>query len=203
MTSSPSERDLAPREAAARLEAFYGHVAETAMRGLPMMHAALGIRCVEPVLLGREWLGVLITPWFMNLVLLPAEPDLPAEAVGTKSFVALPCGTVEFIQSHGEDIGPHRMCSLFSPVFEFETMEAAVLTAEAVLEELMRPQASSDADDGMQAIWEGRLGEAEAQAEAEREEARLAAAAERSAAGLSRRMLFGLPEGRDQTEALP
>ena len=151
---------------------------------------------------GDDWLCVLITPWFMNLVLLPnAGKEVPAR-VGTASSVLLPGGTISFIQSDAEGLGPHRMCSLFSPVFEFPDLETAILTARAVLDELMTPTSSAPDPDGMVAVWEGRIEDAELKAEANRLEELAAVEAAKPQAQLSRRALFGLtgqgqmPEGR-------
>ena len=83
--------------------------------------------------------GILITPWFMNLVCFSlARQDQPAlvgssraQVVGTQSF--------EFIAAHEERFGSYAACSLFSPMFEFKDQATAVATAEAVLAELRKP----------------------------------------------------------------
>lgn len=187
-------------ELGSRLEAFYTGVAETSMRGLPMFNGALGVRAVGIQPWSGEWLCVLITPWFINLVLMPAaEEQIPVQ-IGASSMVSLPVGMVSFIQSDGLSVGPHRMCSLFSPVFEFETMDAAVLTAQAVLDELLSPADEAEDADGMVAIWEGRIEDAEQKAEAERlaeateiARAEAASSVEAREAPMSRRSLLGLP----------
>ncbi|MGX5845130.1 [NiFe]-hydrogenase assembly chaperone HybE [Mesorhizobium sp. ArgA1] len=205
-------RDIAV-EQAGRLERRFAHIAATAMLDMPMNNPVLLVQCVGLQPYGAGWLGVLITPWFMNLVLVPSDPETEAAVqTGTKIRVAMPGGTIEFIQSQDEVLGPLRMCSLFSPAFEFSAMEDAVLTAEAVLAELLAPeeQPEADADVGMVAIWEGRLADADAQAERERqaeaiqraEEARARRGAEPEPA-ISRRALFGLPAGPVAEEVQP
>jgi [NiFe] hydrogenase assembly HybE family chaperone len=90
----------------------------------------------------RTWeghcLGILITPWFMNLMLLSPEDDawshLPS---GTCISHRFPSGTYEFILGEEARIGRYLMCSLFSPVFGFQDQAAAVATAKAVMENLM------------------------------------------------------------------
>lgn len=188
-----------------RLEAFYAGVAQTSMRGLPMLNEALGVRAVgmQPFL--DEWLCVLITPWFINLVLMPAAQEQNPVQVGASSMAGLPGGVVSFIQSDEKEIGPHRMCSLFSPVFEFETMDAAVLTAQAVLDELMSPAETSEDADGMVAIWEGRIEDAEQKAEADRlaeiAAAQAASSAQARDTQMSRRSLLGLSGQAQAIEA--
>lgn len=193
----------------ARLEAFYTGVAQTSMRGLPMLNEALGVRVVGMQAFADEWLCVLITPWFINLVLMPAAEEQNPVQVGASSLVGLPGGLVSFIQSDGHEIGPHRMCSLFSPVFEFESMDAAVLTAQAVLDELLNPSDEAEAEDadGMVAIWEGRIEDAEQKAEADRlaeiAEAQAASLAPARDGQLSRRSLLGLSSQAQVIEADP
>lgn len=83
--------------------------------------------------------GILITPWFMNLVCFSlARQDQPAlvgssraHVVGTQGF--------DFIAAHEERFGSYAACSLFSPMFEFKDQATAVATAEAVLAELRKP----------------------------------------------------------------
>jgi [NiFe] hydrogenase assembly HybE family chaperone len=120
------------------LEAAFTRIQHERMRDVPLLNPALEVQAVG----FRGWenycLGILITPWFMNLMLLP--PDGEAWAAlpsGTKINQSFPSGTYEFILGEEQGIGRYLMCSLFSPVFEFQNQEAAVATAEAVLEGLM------------------------------------------------------------------
>ena len=70
----------------------------------------------------------------MNLMLLPlADDEWAALPSGTKINRPFPSGTYEFILGEEEGVGRYLMCSLFSPVFEFQNQEAAVATAEAVI----------------------------------------------------------------------
>ena len=80
-----------------------------------------------------QWLGVLVTPWSINLLLLPGEGEWIPLAAGAERFVAFPAGTFRFIAAHEPSVGESHGCSLFSPVLEFTDHEAARLTAEAAL----------------------------------------------------------------------
>ena len=69
---------------ASRLEAAFGAVYEQRMQGLPFINAALAVEAVDFRPWNGHWLGVLITPWFMNLVLLPNDQAAwPALRVGS------------------------------------------------------------------------------------------------------------------------
>jgi [NiFe] hydrogenase assembly HybE family chaperone len=83
--------------------------------------------------------GVLITPWFMNLVWLPLQRLDAAAHVGSKMTRHVGQECFEFIGAHENGFGGYEACSLFSPVFEFQSQQAAVETARAVLDTLRQP----------------------------------------------------------------
>jgi len=160
------------------IETVFRRIESTTMAGVPILNPALSVRVIGMRPFEAEWLCVLTTPWFMNLMLLPDVPGESTPAAGTKSTVTFPAGRFEFIQGHGGDIGAYRSCSLFSPMFEFADQEAAEATAREILA-LVTEEHENDAEDrDMVAIWEGRLPDPPAPAEAP--------------PVLSRRRLFGL-----------
>ncbi|MBT3028384.1 MAG: hypothetical protein B6D72_17050 [gamma proteobacterium symbiont of Ctena orbiculata] len=123
------------------LERQFRQIHQQRMQGLPLLNPKLHVEAVG----FREWngccLGVLITPWFMNLMLLPPEGDSWKESrIGDKALHQMPSGPYEFILGEEEGVGRYQMCSLFSPVFEFADHETAVATAEAVMDALMCPE---------------------------------------------------------------
>ena len=152
-----------PEYLAAGLEAEYSRIQRERMVDVPILNPALEVQAVG----FTEWegycLGILITPWFMNLMLLSLRADewakLPA---GTSISHRFPSGTYEFILGEEECIGRYLMCSLFSPVFEFQDQEAAVVTARAVMESLMDAANRDDCSTREREILEGWSGEDEA-----------------------------------------
>lgn len=120
-----------------RLEQAFVHIQQARMQGLPFLNPALHVEGVGFVPWQVGVLGVLITPWFMNLTLLPGNANWGNLKVGAKSTHAFASGCYEFIVGHEPVVGFHQMCSLFSPVFEFVDHAAAVATATAVMQCLM------------------------------------------------------------------
>ena len=126
-----------PEAWATRLQTVFEDIARTRMQGLPMVNPALQVQAVG----FRDWqgrsLGVLLTPWSMNLMLLPAVgEDWGALQPGSKTCHQLPSGPYEFVLGEEPGIGPYQQCSLFSPMFDFPDQDTALATATAVMEAL-------------------------------------------------------------------
>lgn len=117
----------------ARLEAVFTRIWKTRMEGLPFLNPKLRVEAVGFRPWGGEWLGALVTPWSVNLVLLPGDGPWKPLAVGEERIVALPAGRFRFIAGHDEELGEHHACSLFSPAQEFGEHETARAVAEASL----------------------------------------------------------------------
>ena len=117
---------------AARLEAAFRAIYEERMQDLPFINPALSVEAVDVLPWNGHWLGVLITPWFMNLMLLPgSDKTWPALRRGEKCEQSFPAGVFEFIAGRQDALGEYLACSLFSPMFEFADHETARLTASA------------------------------------------------------------------------
>lgn len=117
---------------AARLESAFRSIHEGRMRGLPLANEALAVEAVGFAPWDAHWLGVLVTPWCMNLVLLPREAAAWQSApAGAKLAYRFPAGMYEFVSGREDAIGEYQACSLFSPMFEFADHATARLTAEA------------------------------------------------------------------------
>jgi [NiFe] hydrogenase assembly HybE family chaperone len=134
---------------APRLEAAFRAIGTERMRGLPFVHEALEVEAVGFAPWAAHWLGVLVTPWCMNLVLLPRDPaawhSIPP---GDKLAYRFPAGVYDFVAGCEDEIGEFHACSLFSPMFEFADHAAARLTAEAALQALLDPANGDDAPRG-------------------------------------------------------
>lgn len=128
------------------LEALFRHVESSRMAGVPVLNRALQVEAVgfEPVAVepgeAPVAVGVLLTPWFMNLVWLPLLPEAGADRVGQVRAREVGGTAFEFIGAHEPGLGAYEACSLASPMFEFPDQAQARATAWAVLAAL-RPVA--------------------------------------------------------------
>src|SRR5512138_187554 len=124
-----------------RLEAAFGHVAATRMQGLSLLNTVLRVEAVGFDVLPHEpgiALGVLVTPWFMNLLRVPLS-DADAAALllaGRQAPRTIGGHEISFTGGHEPAFGAYEMCSLFSPVFEFADHETARATAREILRSL-------------------------------------------------------------------
>lgn len=144
-TAGPMEARVATRVAA--LQSHFARIAATRMQGVPILHPGIGVAAVgfEPGADGLGAVGVLVTPWFMNLVWLPlVERDardrpLPALAVGATRMRAVGNERFDFIGAHEPGFGSYEACSLFSPMLDFADEATALATAAQVLAILRAP----------------------------------------------------------------
>ena len=93
------------------LVAVFDNIARTRMHDVPICNRVL---------------------WAINLLCLPGQLEgWPLLAACSKHDWHFPSGDYEFTVAEEDSIGNYHLCSLFSPALEFETHEAARLTAIA------------------------------------------------------------------------
>jgi [NiFe] hydrogenase assembly HybE family chaperone len=117
-----------------RLEAHFRDIHRRVMIDAPICNPELDVASVGFSAWGDKYLGILVTPWFMNLVLAPVS------SFALTQSVAFPCGAIEFRLNELPGFGSMAMCSLFSPMQEFVDQESAIATAEAALDAVFNPR---------------------------------------------------------------
>ena len=148
------------------LEHAFRAVLDERMRGLPLVNDALRVEAVGFRPWGGHWLGVLVTPWFMNLVLLPLDGEAgDCPRIGESASHAFPAGVFDFIGAHDARAGAFQSCSLFSPMFEFADQDVARGTALAALDALFDSAHRPAPEEGATPLTPGG-GEAESVGEA-------------------------------------
>jgi [NiFe] hydrogenase assembly HybE family chaperone len=141
MDALPSARMTLLNQRVQQLMQGFTHIAATRMQGLPLVNQALQVEAIgfEAVVGvdadGAETLagvGILLTPWFMNLIWLPLQgPDVLA--VGATRVHRIGVTDFVFIGANDDRTGGYEMCSLFSPMFEFSDQLAARETGHQAL----------------------------------------------------------------------
>jgi [NiFe] hydrogenase assembly HybE family chaperone len=131
------------------LEAVFRHIAATRMAGVAILNPALEVEAVGFRNWRDDWVGVLITPWFMNLICLPGPASAwESRSSGSKQDVDLPSGSYEFLAAHEDELGAYLTSSLFSPMFDFQSMDQAREVAQASLAEMFTPAQAEAAEPG-------------------------------------------------------
>lgn len=138
----PPIRPAVPRQEdpTAFLEAHYRQVWQSRMQDLPFVNPALGVAAVGFRRHEGDWLGVMVTPWFLNLFLLSGGGrlwgDIPA---GERRYLELPCGTLQFIADDDAELGPYQYCPLMAPVTHLPDMATALAAAGDALRTAFAP----------------------------------------------------------------
>ncbi len=119
----------------ALLEAHFERIFQDNMQGLPIVNDALRVEAVGFEDWRGHWLGVLITPWFLNLMVVPgASQDWPQVKEGERLRFAFESGTYLFNAMDLDGFGQVLSCSLASPVREYGSQESV----REVAQDLMR-----------------------------------------------------------------
>jgi [NiFe] hydrogenase assembly HybE family chaperone len=116
-----------------RYEAIY----EERMRDLPIVNPKLSVEAVGFDQWEDQDLGVLVTPWFMNLVLLPDSKRLVDLPQGERVECSFPSGPCELTVYHDEELGSYLAAVLFRTVADFPDQDTARAVAEEALANLL------------------------------------------------------------------
>ena len=119
---------MTPDELVGHFDAVY----RERMQGLPIVNADLSVEAVGFDAFEDHQLGVLISPWFMNLVLLPGDDSYRGLKQGDSVKIELPSGSYDFTVSHDDEIGTLLSAILFRTVSDFPDQETARAVAEEV-----------------------------------------------------------------------
>jgi [NiFe] hydrogenase assembly HybE family chaperone len=123
-----------------RVEAAFAAVAAGPMRDFPLGNPALSVEAVGFGLWRGNWLGALVTPWTIGLLLLPGGNPEFRVLQGTDSQVwRFPAGDFVFHGGSLEGLEPYQSCSLFSPPAGFDSQDVARTVASESLAALLRP----------------------------------------------------------------
>jgi [NiFe] hydrogenase assembly HybE family chaperone len=113
-----------------KLVAEYRLIAETRMKGIPILNLALSVEAVDFAETPPGLLGALVTPWFINAVLFP---NVPVKVPDHGHERALPGGTFHFLGQVLDSAGSIELSSIHSPVLNFKDQASAVAAARAGL----------------------------------------------------------------------
>ena len=121
----------------ADLVARYETIYEERMRDLPIVNPRLAVEAVGFEQWEGKELGVLITPWCMNLVLLPDTAEYADLSQGKRVQCQFPSGPCELAVYQDEELGTYLAAVLFRTVADFPDQDTARAVAEETLVQIL------------------------------------------------------------------
>ena len=114
-------------------QAFF-RIEREQMADVPILNPALVVEAVDFQRWQGHWLGIVITPWCMSILLLPGSNEnwVPA-GQNKRRFVKFPAGDFAFLGGLEAELGEYQSCALFSPMDRFTNQRDATQTARASL----------------------------------------------------------------------
>jgi [NiFe] hydrogenase assembly HybE family chaperone len=108
------------------LECVFERIGRERFAGVPLLNPALRVRAIGFEQGRHGWTGVMLTPWLMNLMILPAA-DVPwqALAVGSRRLLEFPAGRFEMLGGAEDALGPYLYCPMISAMSAFSDQESA------------------------------------------------------------------------------
>jgi [NiFe] hydrogenase assembly HybE family chaperone len=118
---------------AASVEAAFARIHRERMAGIDLLNPALGVAAVGFARHGDDWRGVLVTPWGIHLLLLPAASGWPVPPPHERVFRRYLAGDFAFLANREEDLGDYLICPLVHDMRPYADQETALLAARACL----------------------------------------------------------------------
>ena len=123
----------------------FDYIGKERIQGLPIYNDKLAVEAVDFQPCEGGQIGVLITPWFVNVMLL-LDDDKPWQfkELGEKVKFNLPTGEQEFTIGEEDAIGRYLFRSVVSPTHCYKSQPPAQSAARKALSQLMTPVQSKD-----------------------------------------------------------
>ena len=118
------------------------------MKGMPIYNPTLAVEAVGFREHEGRQAGVMVTPWFMNLTVVPSETERAAWVAGGTVRLAFPSGLYDLLVCEVPEFGLVGTCPLFTMMTEFTDHEAAQVAARAAADGLFAPEEPAPAPQG-------------------------------------------------------
>lgn len=138
------------RNPADAVEQAYFRIQQERMAGVPILNPALSVQAVDFQRWAGHWLGMVVTPWCMSILLVPGSTESwISTSENKRRFVNFPAGDFAFLGSSEPELGEYQSCSLFSPMGKFSNQSEALMTARASISGLLTaPNSCAPTADG-------------------------------------------------------
>ena len=126
----------------AELLRHFKHIYIEHMQDLPIVNDRVQVDAVGFREFNGHEVGVLITPWFMNLVLVPRVDEWEESTQGETCSIDFPSGPMDFTVSQDDVLGTYLTAVLFRSVTDMPDQETARAIALQVMKNLFVPAKS-------------------------------------------------------------
>ncbi len=120
------------------VEKTFRRIYDERMKGLPMVNENLQVEALEFRRWNDHWLGAVITPWFLNILLLPGGGRWREYREEGGQEWEFPSGTFTFRGNREEGIGEFQSHVVLSSVLHLENQDRARTVALAAIESLFK-----------------------------------------------------------------
>jgi [NiFe] hydrogenase assembly HybE family chaperone len=129
------------------IEQTFKRIHEEQMQGIPLLNSMLKVTAVDFQRYQGRSVGIIITPWMMNLVMFPGEnEDWGDMQLGQKQPQRFPANRYQFMVNEIDGIGRCQTHSLYSPMHEFVNQAHAEAAARSFMQTLMIEVEQPDED---------------------------------------------------------
>ena len=133
-----------PESPAEAVEEAFFRIQREQMADVPILNHALSVEAVDFQRWQGHWLGVVVTPWCMSVLLVPGcEENWQTTGDNKRRFVKFPAGDFAFLGTTAAELGEYQSCSLISPMAQFANQSEAVMTARASMIALLTDPAAA------------------------------------------------------------
>lgn len=95
------------------------------MQGLPFYNSRLSVEGVDFQPTEQGYIGALVTPWFINIILLYENPPQQSIALGNRVKHSFASGEHDFMVGDDEQLGRYDFISLASPTSKYKSQQQA------------------------------------------------------------------------------
>ena len=127
-----------PQTTAEILVQAFQRIEQESMRNIPILNPRVQVEALGFQEFQGRVIGIVITPWFMNLFMLPGEDDNWDDLqLGDKLPQEFPSSKYTFLVNEIDGVGRCLSHSLYSPMNEFDDQDHALAAAKSFLDLLM------------------------------------------------------------------
>ena len=110
----------------------------------PQANPALQVKAIGFTRCEGDWVGVMVTPWFVHLLLLPGGGTLWGDIPdGQRRYLDLPGSTFYFTATEAPEVGPYQYTALLDRIDQVPDMATAQGLADDALRTALNLQRST------------------------------------------------------------